>query len=98
MKTVLVKAKSGKGDDAKDFQDNYDIPETIEEAVSHYGEEEVYSCWFQQLIIRLQAGLRRPEGTGGKVGAVKREIYQKMVDAGIDPSEAARISGHTPTE
>lgn len=96
MKTVLVKAKSGKGDDSKSFEEEFDVPETISEAVDQYGDEEVYSCWYQQLIIRLQAGLRRPEGVGGKVGAVKRDIYQKMLDAGIDPATASQISGYTP--
>ena len=96
MKSVSVKAKSGKGDSTKQFEENYEIPESIGEAVEHYGEEEVYNCWFQQLIIRLQASLRRPEGTGGRVGAVKKEIYEKMVAAGIDKDEAAVISGYTP--
>ncbi len=96
MKSVLVKAKSGKGDDAKTFEQPYDVPETIAEAVQEFGDEEVYNCWYQQLIIRLQASLRRPEGTGGRVGAVKKEIYQKMVDAGIDKAQAASISGYTP--
>jgi len=89
MKTVEIVAKAGKEKDAKEFRTEVEMPETIDEAISVFGEDEVYSLWKQQKVVRLQAALRNP---GARKTTSTYGIYKKLIDRGFEDAEARAVS------
>ena len=97
-----ITATSGKGEDAKTFNQDFELPENINEAIQMYGEDEVFSYFKQQKVIRLQAQLRNP---GQRKTTSTFAVFRKCMDAGMEEKEARHISdyqgpadGSTPEE
>lgn len=90
MQTKNITATMGKGEDAKSFAQDFDFPETIDEAISMYSAEEVFALWSQQKVIRLQASLRNP---GVRKTTSTYGVFRKLMDRGnMDESECRLIS------
>jgi hypothetical protein len=89
MITRTINAKDGKGEDAKVFSQDFDFPESINEAISMYGEDEVFALWSQQKVVRLQASLRNP---GARKTTSTYGVFKRLIDRGMDEAEARIIS------
>ncbi len=87
--TKNIEAKAGRGDDAKSFVQEFDWPEDVNEAISMFGEEEVFSLYCQQKVVRLQASLRNP---GNRKTTSTYSVYRKLIDRQMDDKEARLIS------
>ena len=95
MKDVTVEARTGSGDDQKEFTSIHSLPEDIEEAVTQYGSEEVYKTWYGALVVRLQGNMRKPEGAKN---TKTLDVYRKLrplIDSGaMDDEQARDVSGY----
>ena len=96
MKTVTINAKTNVGtENEKEFTAEVEMPESLSEATSSYGEEEVFKTWYQATIVRLQGNLRKPEGAKN---TKTLDVYRKlvpMIDSGAMTDDQARdVSGY----
>ena len=95
MKTVTVNAKTGSGETEKTFSTDIEMPESLDEAISSYGQEEVFKVWYGATIVRVQGNLRKPEGAKN---TKTLDVYRKlvpMIDSGAMSDEQARhVSGY----
>lgn len=88
METVTLTAKKGKDGEAINLE--VDMPESLQEAISTWGEEEVFSMAKQQKVIRLQASMRRPKG-----GKQAEDLYNRLVGTGqLSEEQCRQISGY----
>jgi len=86
--TITAKRK----EDGQEFTQTFDWPETVDEAISMWGAEEVYNLATQARTVRHQANLRRP-GTRKTVSTYA--VYKSLIDANMSDEDARRISQYT---
>lgn len=84
LKTVTLKAATGKGDAKKEVPFEAELPASLADAIAKEGEKEVFKRYINSLVISLQANKRSeiatPDGADGKPGR-KRASY--MEELGI---------------
>lgn len=87
---ITAKAKDGTVEGEQVFQ----VAENLKEAVKIDGEEEVFALYYKSKVIKLRANLyAKAPGTGRR--SVRKEVYEKLIQAGMSVSEAERITGYT---
>jgi len=97
METVTISAKTGSEDagNLKEFTADVEMPETLDEAISSYGSDEVFKIWKGATIVRLQGNLRKPEGAKN---TKTLDVYRKLrplIDSGaMDDTQARDVSGY----
>ena len=95
MKSITIKAKTGSGDDEKEFSCEQEMPEDLDEAISAYGSDEVFKVWYGATVVRVQGNLRKPDvAKNTKTLDVYRKLIP-MVDSGAMTDDQARdVSGY----
>lgn len=76
-------------EDGQKFSQTFDWPETVDEAVSMWGEEDVYNLSCQAKTVRLQANMRRPSS---RKTVSTYSVYKQLIDAGMSDEDSRKIS------
>jgi len=79
-------------EDGQKFTQTYDWPESVDEAISMWGAEDVFNLASQAKTVRLQANLRRP-GTRKTVSTYS--VYKSLIDANMSEEDARKISQYS---
>lgn len=98
MQTVTITARTGKGEDVKEFSGEFQKPDSLAEATELEGSEDrVLELYWQIKKISHQSSLRNPgsgESRKGK-GKAAKNVYDKCISAGLEDAQAREISGYT---
>lgn len=98
-KTETLTARSGSEAEgtAKEWSQEVDFPETLEEAVEMWGDDGVVAKANRSYRIDKQAEMRRPAGAGGKKA---KETYDKLqpylASGAMTEEDVRKISGYNP--
>ena len=84
--------KATRKEDGQEFSQTFDWPETVDEAISMWGADDVYNLACQAKTVRIQANLRRP-GTRKTVSTYS--VYKQLIDANMSDEDARKISQYT---
>ena len=98
-KTETLTARSGSEAEgtAKEWSQEVDFPETLEEAVDMWGDDGVVAKANRSFRIDKQAEMRRPAGAGGKKAKETYAKLQPYVESGAMTEQQIReISGYNP--
>ena len=98
-KTETLTARSGSEAEgtAKEWSQEVSFPETLDEAVSMWGDDGVVAKANRSFRIDKQAEMRRPAGAGGKKA---KETYMKLLpyveSEAMTEEQIREISGYNP--
>ena len=95
--TLTARTGSEEAGTAKEWTQDVEFPETLEEAVEMWGDEGTVAKACRSYRIDKQSEMRRPAGAGGKKAKETYDKLQPYVASGAMTEEDVRkISGYNP--